>query len=78
MLATGGSALVALDIVITKGNVKEENIVFVCVIACPEGIKAVKEKFPKVVLVCGFVDEGLNEDKYIVPGLGDFGDRFYF
>lgn len=76
MLATGGSAACAIDLLL-KANVKEENILFVNVVCCPEGIKYLEEKFPKVSILTASVDSHLNEDKYIVPGLGDFGDRYY-
>jgi len=77
MLATGGSALCALSILIQEGQVPPDNIIFVCVVAAPEGIRAVHTRHPEVKIVTGAIDTGLNEDKYIVPGLGDFGDRWY-
>lgn len=58
-------------------GVKEEKIVFVNVIACPEGIERLTTDFPKVKIVTGMIDPSLNENKYIVPGLGDYGDRFF-
>jgi len=61
---------------LAKG-VKEEKIVFVNVIACPEGIERLTTDFPKVKIVTGMIDPSLNENKYIVPGLGDYGDRFF-
>ena len=50
---------------------------FLNVISCPQGLRAVHKNFPKVRIVTAAVDPILNEDKYIVPGLGDFGDRYY-
>ncbi|WPH02061.1 Uracil phosphoribosyltransferase [Acrodontium crateriforme] len=76
MLATGGSALMAVDVLRSKG-VPEDRICFLNLIASPEGIANFAQKFPLVRIVTAFVDEGLNEKNYIVPGLGDFGDRFY-
>jgi len=76
MLATGGSALMAIDVLKGKG-VPEEHILFLNLIASPEGVAKFAEQFPKVRVVTAFVDQGLDEKNYIVPGLGDFGDRFY-
>ncbi len=74
MLATGGSAIDAIDLLKNKGVKK---IKFLCIIAAPEGIDAVKMKHPDVEIYCASIDEYLNENKYIVPGLGDAGDRIY-
>lgn len=74
MLATGGSAIDAIDLLKEKGVKK---IKFLCIIAAPEGLKAVQEKHPDVKIYCAHIDEKLNEDAYIVPGLGDAGDRIY-
>ena len=76
MLATGGSACTAIEI-LKKRDVKEENIIFLNLISCPEGIKAVMEKFPNIKLVTGYIDEKLNDKAFILPGLGDFGDRYF-
>lgn len=76
MLATGGSALMAVDVLLSKG-VPEERILFLNLIASPEGAANFAKRFPKLRVVTAFVDEGLDEKNYIVPGLGDFGDRFY-
>ena len=76
MLATGGSAVAAAEI-IQKLGVKPENITFVCVIAAPEGIENLTKNFPGVKIYTGSVDERLNEKAYIVPGLGDAGDRTF-
>ena len=56
---------------------KESNIVFVNVIACPEGVARMEAECPAVKVVTGCIDPGLNESKYIGPGLGDYGDRFF-
>lgn len=74
MLATGGSAIDAIDLLKQKGVKK---IKFLCIIAAPEGLKRVEEAHPDVQIYCANVDEHLNEDAYIVPGLGDAGDRIY-
>jgi len=76
MLATGGSALAAIEVLL-KGGVLEEKIIFVNIISCPEGIKALFSTHPKIKIMTCAIDQGLNEQKYIVPGLGDYGDRFY-
>jgi uracil phosphoribosyltransferase len=76
MLATGGSAIMAVEVLKAKG-VPEERILFLNLIAAPEGIKKFAEKVPKVRVVTAFVDRGLDERSYIVPGLGDFGDRYF-
>lgn len=74
MLATGGSAIAAIDALVKKGVSK---IVFGCVIAAPEGISAIREQFPNVSIFACSIDEGLNDSNYIVPGLGDAGDRYF-
>lgn len=74
MLATGGSAVEAIQMLKDKGVKK---IHFMCIIAAPEGVKYMTEKHPDVNLYIGALDEGLNDKKYIVPGLGDAGDRIF-
>lgn len=74
MLATGGSAIDAIDLLKSKGAKK---IKFLCIIAAPEGIKKVEKSHPDVQIYCGSIDKKLNENKYIVPGLGDAGDRIF-
>ncbi len=74
MLATGGSACDAIELLKSKG-VKKIN--FLCIIAAPEGLKVVTEKHPDVKIFCAHIDRELNENKYICPGLGDAGDRIY-
>ncbi len=74
MLATGGSANDAIAFLKDR-NVK--SIKFVCIVAAPQGIKAVAEAHPDVDIYCGTVDDCLNENGYIVPGLGDAGDRIF-
>ncbi|KAK3359263.1 uracil phosphoribosyltransferase-domain-containing protein [Lasiosphaeria hispida] len=76
MFATGGSAIMAVEVLISRG-VPEERILFLNLIASPEGIKNFAAKFPKLRVVTAFVDQGLDEKNYIIPGLGDFGDRYY-
>lgn len=74
MLATGGSAVAAIDFLKAKGC---KTIVMMNIIGCPEGIKAVQEAHPDVELYVAAVDEKLNDHAYIVPGLGDAGDRIF-
>lgn len=74
MLATGGSAVDSIKLLKDKGVKK---IKFLCIIAAPEGLKRVYEEHPDVKIYCAHVDEKLNENAYIVPGLGDAGDRIY-
>lgn len=74
MLATGGSAIDAIGQIKSYGGT---NIKFLCLIAAPEGIKALTEAHPDVQIYCANVDEVLNEKCYIVPGLGDAGDRIF-
>ena len=74
MLATGGSAIDAIDQIKKYGG---EHIKFLCLIAAPEGIKALSKAHPDVEIYCANVDEKLNERCYIVPGLGDAGDRIF-
>jgi uracil phosphoribosyltransferase len=76
MLATGGSAMMAVDVLLSRG-VLQERIVFLNLIAAPEGIRAFNERFPKVRIVTGVIDAELDDRSYIRPGLGDFGDRYY-
>lgn len=77
MLATGGSAIDAISMI--KEDAKNENlkIKFLCIIAAPEGVKALEEKHPDVQIYATSLDEKLNEKGYIVPGLGDAGDRIF-
>lgn len=76
MLATGGSACATIDILIRRG-VKSSDIVFVNVISCEEGLKNLFNRFPGIKVVSAAVDPYLLPNKYIAPGIGDFGDRFY-
>ena len=74
MLATGGSSVAAIQMLKNKGCKK---IHFMCIIAAPEGIKRMQEAHPDVDMYVGALDDHLNEDAYIVPGLGDAGDRIF-
>ena len=74
MLATGGSAIDAIKMIKEEGV---KSIKFLCLIAAPEGIKKVEKAHPDVQIYCGSIDKKLNENKYIVPGLGDAGDRIF-
>src|SRR6187402_3120007 len=74
MLATGGSAIAALDVLKKAGAT---NIKIVCIVAAPEGIALVERSHPDVEIYTPVIDRELNAQKYILPGLGDFGDRLY-
>ena len=74
MLATGGSAIAAIDFLKKRGC---KNITMMNIIGCPEGVKTVTEAHPDVELYLAALDEKLNEHAYIIPGLGDAGDRIF-
>lgn len=74
MLATGGSAIAAIDLLKQYGA---SNIKFVCILSAPEGISKIRQAHPDVEIYTGSIDEGLNDHDYIVPGLGDAGDRIF-
>jgi uracil phosphoribosyltransferase len=74
MLATGGSAVAALDLIKRAGG-REARMI--CIVSAPEGIALVEKHHPDVHIFTPAIDRGLNDHKYIVPGLGDFGDRLY-
>ena len=74
MLATGGSAVAAIDLLKAAGA---RQIAMICIVAAPEGIKLVEDHHPDVAVYTPVVDRALDAHKYIVPGLGDFGDRLY-
>ena len=74
MLATGGSGSAACTYM---KNASPRSITFVCVVAAPEGVKRMEADHPDVEIVAGALDRQLNANAYILPGLGDFGDRLY-
>jgi uracil phosphoribosyltransferase len=74
MLATGGSAVAALDMLRDAGA---RQVRMICIVSAPEGIATVERHHPDVHIYTPVVDRGLNEQKFILPGLGDFGDRLY-
>lgn len=74
MLATGGSSVAAINFIKQRGC---KSITLMCLVGCPEGIQAVQEAHPDVDIYIAAIDERLNENKYIVPGLGDAGDRLF-
>jgi len=76
MLATGGSAIAAINVLIDAG-VPAERIVFINLVCCPEGIRAMFAAYPQVKIVTAALDNYLDEKRYIIPGLGDFGDRYF-
>ena len=75
MLATGGSAIHALEFI--KQQSTPSSITLACIVAAPEGIEAINASHPDVEIVTAVVDRELNDVKYILPGLGDFGDRYF-
>merc|ERR1711908_54237 len=72
MLATGGSAIAAIKVLVEHG-VALRNIVFINLVCCPEGVRAMHAAFPEIHIVSAALDSHLDERKYIIPGLGDFG-----
>ena len=74
MLATGGSAAAAITMLKEKGAKK---LILMCLVAAPEGVKVINDEHPDVPVYVASVDEKLNEHGYIVPGLGDAGDRIF-
>lgn len=74
MLATGGSTVAALDLLKEQGAA---DIIVICIVTCPEGIAAVETAHPDVPVFAAAIDDGLDERSYIVPGLGDAGDRLF-
>ncbi len=76
MLATGHSAAYAFDLLIRHG-IAPQNIVLMCLVAAPEGVKVLADRYPDVPVFTASLDERLNENAYILPGLGDAGDRLF-
>ena len=76
MLATGGSAIAAIQVLLEKG-VKEEQIILINLLTVAEGLSAVCRRYPRVRIVTSSIEERLNENAFMVPGIGDFGDRFF-
>jgi len=77
MLATGGSAMKAIETLVSEFGVSPSNILFANMICCPEGLLSMATAYPQIKIVTACIDECLNDQKYIVPGLGDYGDRFF-
>jgi len=76
LLATAGSAKMALN-VLTKAGVAQHDLMFLNLICCPEGLANLYDEYPNIKVVTGAVDDYLNDQKFVVPGLGDYGDRYY-
>lgn len=74
--ATGGSAIKAISVLIAAG-VPPSRILFLNLVCSPEGIQAMGTAYPEVKIVTAWIDDGLDERGYIIPGLGDFGDRWF-
>lgn len=75
-VATGGTASKAVEVLLDQG-VREDHIIFINLVSCHEGIEAITTRFPKLRVITAAIDDELNEKKYIVPGLGDFGCRYF-
>lgn len=76
MLATGGSAVAAIDALLKRGA-QPSSIKFVCLVAAPEGVEVLQQAHPGIDIYTACLDEKLNENGYILPGLGDAGDRLF-
>jgi uracil phosphoribosyltransferase len=76
MIATGGTALETLKFLCNKGA-QQKNIIFTSIVSAPEGISAIQKEFSNVTIICAGHDKELNAHKFIIPGLGDFGDRYF-
>jgi uridine kinase len=76
ILASGNSAIAAIDLLLGKG-VAEDHIIFLTLIAAPQGIRAVCERFPRLVVVTSEIDASLSANHVVLPGIGEFGDRYF-
>lgn len=76
MLATGGSALVAVEVLL-KAGVPEEHIIFINLLGAPVGVKRLLKAHPKLRIVTSSVEQDLTDQAYMIPGIGDFGDRYF-
>lgn len=76
MLATGNSMLNAIDLYVSKG-IPVSNIKCICIISAPEGLYNIQQKYPDIEIITASIDKGLNDKGYIVPGMGDAGDRIF-
>ena len=76
MLATGGSAILAVEALMKRG-VKAKDIKFLCIVSAPDGVEALQKAYPEIHIYTAALDEKLNENGYLVPGLGDAGDRLF-
>jgi uracil phosphoribosyltransferase len=76
MIATGGTALELLAYLSAQGVV-QRNIIFISIISAPDGLSAIRALYPDVAIICAAYDQALTQEKFIYPGLGDFGDRYF-
>ncbi len=76
ILASGNSAMAAIDLLVSKG-VAEDHIIFLTLIAAPQGISNVCERYPRLVVVTSEIDASLSESHVVLPGIGEFGDRYF-
>jgi predicted phosphoribosyltransferase len=75
-IATGGTGIETLTFLEKKGAL-QKNIMYASIVSAPEGIDLIKKEFPTIDIICAAHDKGLTKEKFIIPGLGDFGDRFF-
>lgn len=76
MIATGGTGIETLTFLAKKGA-QQKNIIYASIVSAPEGLDLIKQEFPDIDIICAAHDKGLTKEKFIIPGLGDFGDRFF-
>jgi uracil phosphoribosyltransferase len=76
MVATGGSALKAIEVILEHG-VEEDHVIFLTIISTKDGLSRLLNKFPKIRIVTAEIDDGVNANHLILPGLGDFGSRYF-
>jgi uracil phosphoribosyltransferase len=76
MIATGGTGIETLTFLVQRGA-QQKNIMYASIVSAPEGIELLRKEFPEINIICAVQDKGLTKDKFIIPGLGDFGDRFF-
>lgn len=77
MIATGGSAVATIKLLVEKYKIPQEIIYLAAIVAAPDGLKLLAKNFPYIAVFIAAIDKGLNNEKFIIPGLGDFGDRYY-
>lgn len=76
MIATGGTGIETVKFLEQKGA-QQKNITYAAIVSAPEGLAVIEKSFPAITIICASHDKGLTKDKFIIPGLGDFGDRYF-